>query len=77
MLELVDHPVAGKRAYLGIPVALDGEPLRADGPAPMFDQHTDEVLTEWLGYSPERLAALRGDEAIGTVPRGSRPRARS
>ncbi|EHR61701.1 putative acyl-CoA transferase/carnitine dehydratase [Saccharomonospora cyanea NA-134] len=77
MLELVDHPVAGKRAYLGIPVALDGEPLRADGPAPMFDQHTDEVLTEWLDYSPERLAALRGDAAIGTVPKGSRPRARS
>ncbi|CAM2956931.1 CoA transferase [Saccharomonospora xinjiangensis] len=73
MLELVDHPVAGKRAYLGIPVALDGEPLRADGPAPMFDQHTDEVLTEWLGYAPERLAALRKDAAIGTVPKGSRP----
>ncbi|WP_199434083.1 CoA transferase [Qaidamihabitans albus] len=68
MLELVDHPVVGRRAYLGIPVTVDGEPLRAATPAPMFDQHTDEVLAEWLGYPPGQLADLREADAIGSVP---------
>lgn len=77
MLELVDHPVAGPRAYVGLPVVVDGRPMRAATPAPMFDQHTDEVLAEWLGYPPDRTAGLRADEAIGTVPRGTRPRTRS
>lgn len=77
MLELVDHPVAGPRAHLGIPVVVDGQPLRAAAPAPMFDQHTDEVLAEWLAYSQDRMAELRADDAIGTVPLGTRPRTHS
>ncbi len=31
----------------------------------MFDQHTDEVLAELVGYGPERLAGLRQAEVIG------------
>jgi crotonobetainyl-CoA:carnitine CoA-transferase CaiB-like acyl-CoA transferase len=31
---------------------------------PALGQHTDAVLGEWLGYPPERIAALRRDAAI-------------
>ncbi len=27
--------------------------------APMLGEHTDEVLREFLGYSPDRIASLR------------------
>ncbi|GAA1025476.1 MULTISPECIES: CoA transferase [Amycolatopsis] len=67
--ERVRHPVTGERGYLGIPVGMDGKGLATVRPAPCYDQHTDEVLTEWLEMPPEELAALRAAEAIGTVPR--------
>lgn len=67
--ERVRHPVTGERGYLGIPVGIDEKGLATVRPAPCYDQHTDEVLTEWLGTPPEELARLRAAEAIGTVPR--------
>jgi crotonobetainyl-CoA:carnitine CoA-transferase CaiB-like acyl-CoA transferase len=30
-------------------------------PPPLLGQHTTEVLTEVLGYSPEQIAALQPD----------------
>jgi crotonobetainyl-CoA:carnitine CoA-transferase CaiB-like acyl-CoA transferase len=27
--------------------------------APMLGEHTDEILREYLGYSPDRIATLR------------------
>jgi crotonobetainyl-CoA:carnitine CoA-transferase CaiB-like acyl-CoA transferase len=35
------------------------------GPAPLFDQHTDEVFSEIGGLSAERIAELRTSGAIG------------
>lgn len=72
--ELVHHPTTGTRGYLGIPLRLNGRHLATRAPAPRFDEHTDEVLTEWLGLGPGRLRALRQAEAIGTVPRQPRVR---
>ena len=34
-------------------------------PAPTVGQHTDEVLTEVLGYDADRIAALRAADAFG------------
>ncbi len=65
LLETVDHPVTGPVRHVASPFLLDGERRPTRGPAPLFDQHTDEVLTELAGYDAERLAALRASEVIG------------
>ena len=65
MLETVDHPVTGPTRHLANPFRLDGRRPPSRGPAPLFDQHTDEVIAELAGYGPDRLAALREAEVIG------------
>ncbi|KAA2265812.1 hypothetical protein F0L68_04450 [Solihabitans fulvus] len=65
----LDHPVVGRRGYLAVPGRLDGRRLTSPLPAPLFDQHTDQVLTEWLGLPADRIAALRAARAVGTSPR--------
>jgi crotonobetainyl-CoA:carnitine CoA-transferase CaiB-like acyl-CoA transferase len=46
------------------PVAFDATPVHYERPPPLLGEHTDEVLREWLGYSANRIAALRKDAAI-------------
>jgi len=40
-------------------------PERSPTRAPTVGQHTDEVLTDVLGYDDERMAALREAKALG------------
>ncbi len=76
LVEEHDHPAAGRRAYVALPVRLDGRRLACSRPAPLFDQHTDEVLAQWLGYDAERVAVLRATGAVGTRPKQPRRRSR-
>lgn len=46
------------------PVAFAATPVAYDRAPPLLGEHTDEVLREWLGYSDERIAALRRESAI-------------
>jgi len=55
----VDHPRAGRGRYVGSPIGLDGAGRGSRRPPPLLGQHTDEVLGEWLGLSPEQVAELR------------------
>ena len=71
-VETVTHPVTGERTYLALPVTVDGRRLTTRRPAPLFDQHTDEVLGEWGGLAPAEVAELRASAAVGTVPRARR-----
>jgi crotonobetainyl-CoA:carnitine CoA-transferase CaiB-like acyl-CoA transferase len=54
-----DHPAFGQTQVVGIPVRLSETPGSIRLPAPEFGQHTEEILTEILGYSWEKVAALR------------------
>lgn len=54
----VDHPVAGRHTYPGIPAWFSGTPPSALGRAPMLSEHTAEILRGELGYSSEDVAAL-------------------
>ncbi len=50
---IVEHeiPEIGKTRVVGVPVILSKTPGEARGHAPEFGQHTEEILTEMLGYS--------------------------
>jgi crotonobetainyl-CoA:carnitine CoA-transferase CaiB-like acyl-CoA transferase len=59
-----DHPRFGTTQVLGIPVRLRETPGSIRRPAPEFGEHTEEVLTELLGYSWEQIAVLKEHEVI-------------
>jgi crotonobetainyl-CoA:carnitine CoA-transferase CaiB-like acyl-CoA transferase len=54
-----DHPLFGRIKYPGIPVKFTKTPGSIRGGSPEFGQHTEEVLTELLGYSWEEITQLR------------------
>ncbi|MEB2346578.1 MAG: CoA transferase [Deltaproteobacteria bacterium] len=50
---------------LPFPVHFAGEELPAPTRAPTVGQHTDEVLSQVLGYGPDRIARLREQGVLG------------
>ncbi|MBI4288951.1 MAG: CoA transferase [Chloroflexi bacterium] len=59
-----DHPTAGKTKTVGHPIIFDKTPMKIQREAPEFGQHTEEILTEILGYSWEQIEELRGAGVI-------------
>jgi crotonobetainyl-CoA:carnitine CoA-transferase CaiB-like acyl-CoA transferase len=53
----IDHPVAGRRAYPGLPLRFDDSRPRS-GRAPLLGEHTAAILCDELGYSRDDVAAL-------------------
>jgi len=58
------HPQFGPGPVVGIPVRLRETPGTLRLPAPEFGQHTEEILTELLGYSWEQVEGLKDREVI-------------
>jgi len=59
-----DHPTAGTVRMTGFPYKLSETPAEVHAPPPLLGEHTEEVLTSLLGYSPEDVASLRAKKAI-------------
>jgi crotonobetainyl-CoA:carnitine CoA-transferase CaiB-like acyl-CoA transferase len=59
-----DHPSFGTTRVVGVPVRLSETPGQVRLPAPEFGQHTEEILTEVLGYGWDDVADLRAREVI-------------
>jgi crotonobetainyl-CoA:carnitine CoA-transferase CaiB-like acyl-CoA transferase len=55
----LEHPEVGSKLHLGMPWRMSDTPCAVQRPAPCLGQHTDDVLRRVLGYSAERIAALR------------------
>lgn len=53
----VEHPASGKIRVVGPPWIMADTQLQPTAP-PLLGQHTHEVLVDWLGWNPEKLAAL-------------------
>ncbi|MCR5879610.1 CaiB/BaiF CoA-transferase family protein [Phenylobacterium sp. J367] len=49
---------------------LSETPVAARRPTPRTGEHTDEILQEWLGYGPDRIAGLRRAAVVSGSPRG-------
>jgi crotonobetainyl-CoA:carnitine CoA-transferase CaiB-like acyl-CoA transferase len=64
MVVEVKHPQFGVLREVASPVKTGGA-VTTPSPAPALGQHTDALLGELLGYSAERIAALRAAGALG------------
>ena len=60
----VDHPVAGKRLYPGIPFKISNMTLRPSTAAPLFGQHTEEICRELLQMSEGEISRLKEEEVL-------------
>jgi crotonobetainyl-CoA:carnitine CoA-transferase CaiB-like acyl-CoA transferase len=63
----VDHPVAGKRLYPGIPFKISNMTLRPSTAAPLLGQHTEEICRELLQMSEGDISRLK-EEKVLEVP---------
>lgn len=65
MVVPLEHPRAGRTHALGVPVKFSRTPGAVRRPAPMYGQHTREVLTEH-GFSDAQIDALVAEGAVAT-----------
>jgi crotonobetainyl-CoA:carnitine CoA-transferase CaiB-like acyl-CoA transferase len=62
MVVELEHPRAGRTRALGLPIKLSATPGKVSRPAPLYGQHTREVLAEF-GFSPQEIERLVRDGA--------------
>ncbi len=55
----VPHPVAGSLPLVANPIKFSRTPIVYDTPPPMLGEHTDEVLRDVLGKTPQQIDDLR------------------
>jgi crotonobetainyl-CoA:carnitine CoA-transferase CaiB-like acyl-CoA transferase len=58
------HPTLGSFDAVPLPFKFEGWDNPVAGTPPLLGQHTDALLGERLGYTPERIAALRAAKVI-------------
>ncbi|MEM8841221.1 MAG: formyl-CoA transferase [Pseudomonadota bacterium] len=66
----VDHPERGPYLTVGCPIKLSGSPVDVTR-SPLLGEHTAEILTEVLGYSPDEVADIAGSGAVGDLPKAA------
>ena len=64
MVVALNHPVAGAIRALGVPVKMNDTPGSVRTPPPTLGQHTEQVLTQDLGYERSAIEQLRKDGVI-------------
>jgi crotonobetainyl-CoA:carnitine CoA-transferase CaiB-like acyl-CoA transferase len=63
MVVELEHPRAGRTRALGLPIKLSRTPGKVARPAPIFGQHTREVLGEF-GFTGAEIDALYAENAV-------------
>jgi formyl-CoA transferase len=64
-----EHPVAGRVKAIGSPVKFGDSPRGASRPAPVYGQHTREVLAEH-GYAADEIERLISMGAVAADLKG-------
>ncbi|MBI5947595.1 MAG: CoA transferase [Chloroflexi bacterium] len=64
----LEHPLAGRHRYPGLPIHLSATPPTYWADAPCLGEHNSEVLQELLGYDIARLERLASLGAIAARP---------
>jgi crotonobetainyl-CoA:carnitine CoA-transferase CaiB-like acyl-CoA transferase len=63
----IDHPAVGPYKTFAPPIRMDRTPTRIQGPSPLLDADTDDVLRE-MGIDDAESARLRAAGIVGRVP---------
>lgn len=58
MLVKTMHPKAGEISQIGIPMKFSETKPSIERPPPLLGEHTDQILTELLGYDKQRISTL-------------------
>ncbi|MFA7620877.1 MAG: CaiB/BaiF CoA-transferase family protein [Aminobacteriaceae bacterium] len=58
------HPVAGPIKIPGVPIKFSGTPAEVETPAPLLGEHTDRILSSYLGLSASELDELKKDAVV-------------
>ncbi len=64
MVVPLDHPKAGPIRVTGVPIKLSETPGGIELPPPVLGEHTDGILTDWLGLADLDIAQLRRDGVV-------------
>ncbi|MFT5659023.1 MAG: formyl-CoA transferase [Gammaproteobacteria bacterium] len=59
----VEHPERGKYLTVGCPIKLSDSPVEVTR-SPLLGEHTDEILSEVLGYSADEIAEIHQSGAV-------------
>lgn len=62
----VDHPERGKYLTVGLPIKLSDSPAEVHR-SPLLGEHTEEILTQVLGYGGDELDRVKLSGAVGDV----------
>jgi formyl-CoA transferase len=63
ILQVMQHPVHQPFKMPAWPVRVDGKPPQVKA-SPVLGQHTDDVLTSWLGMSEAEVKALHAEQVV-------------
>jgi formyl-CoA transferase len=63
IMQTMVHPLHRPFKMPGWPVRVDGKPSRIRS-SPVLGEHTDSVLSDWLGLNGAAVAALKAEGAI-------------
>jgi crotonobetainyl-CoA:carnitine CoA-transferase CaiB-like acyl-CoA transferase len=66
----LDHPEAGTHDYPGLAYGLQRTPGAVRTASPLFGQHNDTVLRDFLGLTAEQVERLRASGAVADRPAG-------
>jgi formyl-CoA transferase len=72
----VDHPTRGKYLSVGNPIKLSDSITEVER-SPLQGEHTDEILTKVLKFTPREIAEIKASGATGQAPQVSGSRAQA
>ena len=64
----VDHPTRGKYLSVGNPIKLSDSITEVER-SPLLGEHTDEILTKVLKFTPREIAEIKASGATGQAPK--------
>ena len=64
LVRRIDNGAGESVPFVANPVSFEATPVTYERAPPLLGEHTDEVLSEWLGYSAATIATLRKEAAI-------------
>jgi formyl-CoA transferase len=63
MIVEVPHPERVTFKTVGCPLKLSGSPVEVTA-SPLLSEHTDDILADVMGDTPEKIAQLRQDGVV-------------